>query len=74
VRKKIITSMIYRKTIELEIMKLTIGIFSGLRRITNWTLQNRKRDFAWSKSRIRGSTGHSMNYSPHCVERERLSD
>jgi hypothetical protein len=38
VRKKRITSMIYRKTIELEIVKRAVGISSRLRRIRNWTL------------------------------------
>jgi hypothetical protein len=38
VRKKRITSMIYRKTIELETVKRALEISSGLRRIRNWTL------------------------------------
>jgi hypothetical protein len=32
-------------------------------------LQNEKRNRARSKSRRRGSTGHSKSYIPHCIER-----
>jgi hypothetical protein len=37
-------------------------------------LRNGKRDRARSKSRISGSTSHSMSYSPHCCVRESVSE
>jgi hypothetical protein len=39
VRNKRITSMIYRTSIEPEIMKRAVGISRGLRRIRNWTAE-----------------------------------
>jgi hypothetical protein len=66
------------------LVKQIVRTTSGLKKMKEWTLwgvdplENKRRNLALCKSRIHGSTGHPMSYSPHCcvyeIEREESLD